>query len=109
MTNLADKYPRINDMKNKAIKRMPHFAAEYLLSGTGYDRAMDHNQEVLKNIFLTPRYVKGTVKADLRTKLFNRTYSAPFGIAPVGMTSLIWPGAEIDLAKLANNKNIPYI
>ena len=55
MTNLADKYPRINDMKNKAIKRMPHFAAEYLLSGTGYDRAMDHNQEVLKNIFLTPK------------------------------------------------------
>ena len=108
MANLADKYPRINDMKNKAIKRMPHFAAEYLLSGTGYDRAMDHNQEVLKNIFLTPRYVKGTVEADLRTKLFNRTYSAPFGIAPVGMTSLIWPGAEIDLAKLATNKNIPY-
>ena len=108
MANLADKYPRISDMKDKAIKRMPHFAAEYLLSGTGYDRAMDHNQEVLKNIFLTPRYVKGTVEADLRTKLFNRTYSAPFGIAPVGMTSLIWPGAEIDLAKLANSKNIPY-
>ena len=108
MASLADKYPRISDMKDKAIKRMPHFAAEYLLSGTGYDRAMDHNQEVLKNIFLTPRYVKGTVEADLRTKLFNRTYSAPFGIAPVGMTSLIWPGAEIDLAKLANSKNIPY-
>ena len=108
MVSLADKYPRISDMKDKAIKRIPHFAAEYLLSGTGYDRAMDHNQEVLKNIFLTPRYVKGTVEADLRTKLFNRTYSTPFGIAPVGMTSLIWPGAEIDLAKLANNKNIPY-
>ena len=108
MASLADKYPRISDMKDKAIKRIPHFAAEYLLSGTGYDRAMDHNQEVLKNIFLTPRYVKGTVEADLRTKLFNRTYSTPFGIAPVGMTSLIWPGAEIDLAKLANSKNIPY-
>ena len=108
MASLADKYPRISDMKAKAIKRMPHFATEYLLSGTGYDRAMDHNQEVLKNIFLTPRYVKGTVEADLRTKLFNRTYSSPFGIAPVGMTSLIWPGAEIDLAKLANSKNIPY-
>jgi L-lactate dehydrogenase (cytochrome) len=108
LASLADKYPRISDMKDKAIKRIPHFAAEYLLSGTGYDRAMDHNQEVLKNIFLTPRYVKGTVEADLRTKLFNRTYSAPFGIAPVGMTSLIWPGAEIDLAKLANSKNIPY-
>ena len=108
MASLADKYPRIVDMKAKALKRMPHFSAEYLLSGTGYDRAMEHNQNVFKNIFLTPRYVKGTVKADLRTKIFNRTYNAPFGIAPVGMTSLIWPGAEIDLAKLANNENIPY-
>ena len=75
MSNLADKYPRISDMKERAIKRMPHFAAEYLFSGTGYDRAMDHNQEILKNIFLTPRYLKGTVKADLKTKLFNRTYA----------------------------------
>ena len=108
MSNLADKYPRISDMKERAIKRMPHFAAEYLFSGTGYDRAMDHNQKILKNIFLTPRYLKGTVKADLKTKLFNRIYDAPFGIAPIGMTSLIWPGAEITLANLANKVNIPY-
>jgi len=108
LSNLADKYPRISDMKDRAIKRMPHFAAEYLFSGTGYDRAMDHNQEILKNIFLTPRYLKGTVEANLKTKLFNRTYDAPFGIAPVGMTSLIWPGAEVTLAKLANKVNIPY-
>ena len=108
MSNLADKYPRISDMKERALKRMPHFAAEYLFSGTGYDRAMDHNQEILKNIFLTPRYLKGTVGANLKTKLFNRVYDAPFGIAPVGMTSLIWPGAEVNLAKLANKVNIPY-
>ena len=108
MTTLADKYPRIADMKKRALKRMPHFAAEYLFSGTCYDRAMDHNQEILKNIFLTPRYLKGTVEANLKTKLFDREYDTPFGIAPVGMTSLIWPGAEISLAKLANRVNIPY-
>lgn len=108
MSNLADKYPRILDMKAKAIKRMPHFAAEYLFSGTGYDRAQDHNQNILKNIFLTPRYLKGTVEPNLQTQLFNRIYDAPFGIAPIGMTSLIWPGAELALAKLANKANIPY-
>ena len=108
MSNLADKYPRISDMKNRALRRIPHFAAEYLFSGTGYDRAMDYNQEILKNVFLTPRYLKGTVKADLKTKLFDRVYDAPFGIAPIGMTSLIWPGAELSLAKLANKVNIPY-
>jgi len=108
MSSLEDKYPRIYDMRNKALKRMPHFAAEYLFSGTGYDRAMDHNQKVLKNIFLTPKYLKGIVNPNLETKLFNRFYSAPFGIAPIGMTSLIWPGAEKALAKLSKKVNIPY-
>ena len=108
MSNLADKYPRISDMRKRALRRIPHFAAEYLFSGTGYDRAMDYNQEILKNVFLTPRYLKGTVEADLKTKLFDRVYDAPFGIAPIGMTSLIWPGAELSLAKLASKVNIPY-
>ena len=89
MSSLEDKYPRISDMRNKALKRMPHFAAEYLFSGTGYDKAMNHNQKVLENIFLTPKYLKGIVNPNLEKKLFNRSYSAPFGIAPVGMTSLI--------------------
>ena len=108
MSSLEDKYPRISDMRNKALKRMPHFAAEYLFSGTGYDRAMNHNQKVLENIFLIPKYLKGIVNPNLETKLFNRTYSLPFGIAPVGMTSLIWPGAEKALAKLSKKVNIPY-
>ena len=96
MSNLADKYPRISDLRKRALRRIPHFAAEYLFSGTGYDRAMDYNQEILKNVFLTPRYLKGTVVADLKTKLFDRVYDAPFGIAPIGMT------------KLASEVNIPY-
>ena len=108
MKNLADKYPRIADLKKKALKRMPHFAAEYLFSGTGYDRAMDHNQKILQSIFLTPKYLKGTVRANLKTTLFDREYDSPFGIAPVGMTSLIWPGAEIALAKIAAKENFPY-
>ena len=76
MSNLVDKYPRISDMKERALRRMPHFAAEYLFSGTGYDRAMDHNKNILKNIFLTPQYLKGTVKANLNTKLFKREYDS---------------------------------
>ena len=30
-----DKYPRINDLLPKAKRRLPHFSAEYLFSGTG--------------------------------------------------------------------------
>ena len=35
-------------------------------------------------------------------------YAAPFGVAPVGGSMLIWPGAEQYLASMAVRRNIPY-
>ena len=91
MTKLLDKYPRISDMLPKAKRRMPHFAAEYLFSGTGYDLAMEYNEKILKEILFVPRYLKGIVQADTKTNILGRSYAAPFGIAPMGLTGLMWP------------------
>ena len=66
MKNLMDKYPRVLDLLPKAKKRLPHFASEYLFSGTGYDLAIKNNTEILKNIFLTPKYVQGVVEPNLK-------------------------------------------
>ena len=108
MSNLVDKYPRVSDMVNVAKRRMPHFAAEYLFAGTGYDEALENNRKIFNQIFLVPQYLKGTVNPNLKTKLFDYEYDAPFGMAPVGMTSLMWPGAEIALSKMSVKNNIPY-
>ena len=53
MKNLMDKYPRVLDLLLKAKKRLPHFASEYLFSGTGYDLAIKNNTKILKNIFVS--------------------------------------------------------
>ena len=108
MSNLVDQFPRVSDMVNLAKRRMPHFAAEYLFAGTGYDEALENNRKVFNQIFLVPQYLKGTVNPNLKTKLFDYEYDAPFGMAPVGMTSLMWPGAEIALSKMSVKNNIPY-
>ena len=108
MSNLVDKYPRVSDMVNVAKRRMPHFAAEYLFAGTGYDEALENNRKIFNQIFLVPQYLKGTVNPNLKTKLFDYEYDAPFGMAPMGMTSLMWPGAEIALSKMSVKNNIPY-
>lgn len=106
MSNLVDKYPRVSDMIDIAKRRMPHFAAEYLFAGTGYDEALENNRKVFNQIFLVPKYLKGTVTPVLKTKLFGYEYDAPFGMAPVGMTSLMWPGAEIALSKMSVKNNV---
>jgi len=55
-----------------------------------------------------PHMMKGKVQPDLTTELFGTTYNAPFGIAPVGLTGLMWPGIESMLTDTAARYRIPY-
>ena len=93
---------------NVAKRSMVHFAVEYLCSGTRYEEALENNRNVCNQSFLVPQYLNGTVNPNLKTKLFDHEYDAPFGMAPVGMTSLMWTGAEIALSKMSVKNNIPY-
>ena len=70
---------------------MPLVAWEYLDSGTGDENLLKRNTEDFKKIVLTPRFVKGSFIPDLSTSLFAKTYSAPFGVSPVGLASLMAP------------------
>tara|TARA_Y200000002_G_scaffold380569_1_gene392389 strand:- start:1058 stop:2233 length:1176 start_codon:yes stop_codon:yes gene_type:complete len=107
-SSIKNKYPRVIDLKEKAIKRIPFFCSEYLLSGTGNDNTVEMNNDIFKNIFLTPKYLKGTVKPNTSQSFLGTQYSSPFGVAPIGSGGLIWPGAEVALAKMCTNKKIPY-
>jgi L-lactate dehydrogenase (cytochrome) len=45
---------------------------------------------------------------NIQTTFLGRNYAVPFGIAPVGMSGLIWPDAEKMLARTATAEGIPY-
>lgn len=45
----------------------------------------------------------------METELFGQKYSAPFGVSPIGLQGLIWPGASEILAKAAFDHNIPFV
>jgi len=100
--------PGIVDLHEKAKKKIPKVALEYLETGTDDDQALRNNIRDFSHIRFRPSFLKGTLDVKLSTTLFGHTYSAPFGIAPVGLTGLMWPGIEIMLAKAANEMRIPY-
>ena len=103
-----DRYPAISDLRRKAKKRIPFFAWEYLDSATGEEAAMHRNKQALSNISMTPRFMKGIISPSLETELFGQKFSAPFGIPPIGYTSLMWPGAEQIFARTAAKHHIPH-
>ncbi len=103
------KYQTVADLRRKARRRIPHFAWEYLDSGEGAERTTARNSEHLQRVLLTPQFLKGPLKPDLQIELFGVRYAMPVGIAPVGLTGLIWPGADTALASTAARCRIPYV
>ncbi len=106
--SLTNKYPAISDLLVKAQKRMPHVAWEYLSSGTGDDYLLQRNKTDFHKISFLPRFCKGALEVETSTQLLGKTYDAPFGIAPIGLSGLMWPKVEIHLAGSANRLRIPY-
>jgi L-lactate dehydrogenase (cytochrome) len=101
-------YPAISDLRARARRRIPHFAWEYLDSAAGDESARARAEAALDEVRLMTHVLRGDIAADLSVRLMGRTYPLPFGIAPVGMSGLIWPDAERHLARLAARTGIPY-
>ena len=103
------RYPSVDDLRNKARKRIPKFAFEYLDGGCNDDVNLHKNTQEIRAVELVPSYLSEHTASSMKTELFGHIYDAPFGIAPVGLQGLMWPKAPEILAKAAFLHNIPFI
>lgn len=106
--HFSNRYPTLMDLAEKAKKRMPQVAWSYLDGGTGDEGLLEQNRNAFQQITFVPRFCKGPLKTFTKTKLFGKTYTAPIGMAPVGLTGLMWPRTEQYLAATANRLQIPF-
>ncbi len=106
--DLDTRYPALADLRTRARRRIPHFVWEFLDSGTGVEATMARNRTELDKIRLMPSILHGEFAPDLSVDLLGHKLPLPFGIAPIGMSGLIWPDAERLLARAAATAHIPY-
>ncbi|QGP56940.1 (S)-mandelate dehydrogenase (plasmid) [Piscirickettsia salmonis] len=103
------RYPSVNDLKKRAKKRIPKFAYDYLVGGCNDEISLARNYQDISAVQLRSELMKPFSQSDMTVNLFGHQYSAPFGIAPVGLQGLMWPKAPEILAKAALELNIPYV
>ncbi|MEM6577632.1 MAG: alpha-hydroxy acid oxidase [Pseudomonadota bacterium] len=106
--SLDARYPAISDLRRKARSRIPHFVWEYLDSGTGNEATTARNRAQFDKVLLMPSVLHGDLTPDLSTRFLGQDMALPVGIAPVGMSGMVWPGAEKMLARAAAQADIPY-
>lgn len=106
--DLHRRYPGLDDMRRRAKRRIPKFVWEYLDSGTGTEATKGRNRMALDRIGFPPSVLHGEVTPDLSTTILGQNYPLPVGISPIGMSGLIWPGAESMLAQAGAKNGLPY-
>jgi (S)-mandelate dehydrogenase len=107
---LHRRYPTIDYLRRHARRRVPYFAFEYADGGAGIDDAgIKRNWAALDAIELVPRYGVMPSLPHCDVELFGRHYAAPIGVAPMGGPSIVWPGADVYLARAAQQARVPYV
>lgn len=106
--NIDKQYPCVAFMEEKARGRLPGFIYDYLFDGIDDGVSVEKNRQALMDVELMPRYLNDADQPNLRCTFLGHEYSAPFGVAPMGLSGLVWPNSERILAKAAIANNIPY-
>ncbi len=106
--DLHQTYPGLEDLRAAAQRRLPEFVWEYLDSATGQEATKRRNRSALDQIGFMPSILHGEQEVALNTRFMGRDLPLPFGIAPLGMSGLIWPDAEGHLARCGAAAGIPY-
>lgn len=102
-------YPSVEHLIEKAKRRMPGFAYDYLAGGCFSEVNLDRNISDLRKVQLKPWYLRDYPGASQETELFGKKYAAPFGMAPVGLQGLMWPKSCEYLAQAAVDHNVPFV
>ncbi|WP_336744398.1 alpha-hydroxy acid oxidase [Aureimonas altamirensis] len=99
-----------HDMRKRARSRIPRFAFDYVDGAAGEENAACRSRAAFARTCLRPRIlVNSESRADLSCRFLGRSWSVPFGIAPLGLPGLAWPGADLAFARAAEAFGAPYV
>jgi len=99
--------PTTVDARALAALRLPRLIYDFIDGGAGNERGVASNEHDLGSVLLQPRVLADVQTISLGTPLFGREWNVPFGIAPMGMCDLAWPGTDQSFAALSGRHNLP--
>lgn len=96
------------DFRAVAKKRLPRFLFDYLDGGANAEYTLQHNVSDLASVALRQRVLKDVSDARLDTELFGQKMNLPVILSPVGMAGMYARRGEVQAARAACKKGIPF-
>jgi L-lactate dehydrogenase (cytochrome) len=104
-----DRILSLDDFEHAARRHLPRPVFAYVSGGVEDNAALRDNRAAFDELGFVPRVLLDVSKRTTATKLFGRDYSAPFGVAPMGISALSAYRGDIVQAEGARKSNIPMI
>ncbi|WP_339516278.1 FMN-dependent L-lactate dehydrogenase LldD [Pseudomonas sp. RL_15y_Pfl2_60] len=96
------------DYRAAAQRKLPPFLFHYADGGAYAEHTLRRNVSDLADIALRQRVLRNMSELSLETTLFNETLSMPVAIAPVGLCGMFARRGEVQAARAADAKGIPF-
>ena len=105
---MSIKAASVSDFRALAKARLPHFLFEYIDAGSYEEQTLRRNVADLQAIALRQRVLRDASAIDLGCELFGKRYAMPVGLGPVGLAGLYARRGEVQAARAAGEKGVPF-
>lgn len=99
----------LHDFEDRARRILPRPLFGYISGAAEDNRSLDDNRAAFDEYRFMPRVMVDVSRRTAQTVLFGKTYAAPFGIAPVGISALSAFEGDLVLAEAARDAGIPAV
>jgi L-lactate dehydrogenase (cytochrome) len=96
------------DYREAARRKLPPFLFHYIDGGAYAEQTLRRNVEDWQAIALRQRVLQDMTSLSLETRLFDETLRLPLILAPVGLTGMYARRGEVQAAKAAASRGLPF-
>jgi len=97
-----------SDYREAARRKLPRFLFDYIDGGSYAEHTLRTNCSDLSGISLRQRILKNVTDLNLETELFGQRYAMPVIMAPVGLTGMFARRGEVQVARAAAGRGVPF-
>lgn len=97
-----------SDYRAVAKRKLPRFLFDYIDGGAYAEHTLRANGSDLADISLRQRVLKNVDNLSLETRLFGESLAMPIILSPVGLSGMYARRGEVQAAKAAANKRVPF-
>ena len=97
-----------SDYREAARRKLPPFLFHYIDGGAYAEQTLRRNVEDWQAIALRQRVLQDMTSLSLETRLFDETLRLPVVLGPVGLTGMYARRGEVQAAKAAASRGVPF-